>query len=243
MKHFWSLLFFTSASLAQSEVISTDFPDQTESPTLVNPHMFQAEIFFCREKHDSGFSTLAPSMLIRFGVNEHFEVRATTTYAIIDQTGNSVKGFEPVNIGLKAKLMDENGAIPTTSLIAHLQFPGMASAPFLANYHATDICLAMQHTLSDKTSLGYNLGAGWDGFSAHATFLYTLAAGYSLTDTLTCFGEIYGFAPEDQTAWHSVDGGFTLLTGRNLLVALWGGIGLTDDAPDYFAAAGFAFRL
>lgn len=243
MKLIVLILFFTSISFAQSDTIVTDFPDQTETPTLVNTGMFQAEIFLCREKQDSGFSNVAPAMLMRFGVNQFFEIRATATYSIVDQPGNSTNGFEPVNIGLKAKLIEENGAIPAASIIAHLQFPGIASEPLKAQYLSSDIRLAMQHTLSDKTSLGYNLGAGWDGFSANATFLYTLAVGQSLTDNLSCFGEIYGFTPEHQTAWHSVDGGFTFHTGPNFLIALWGGFGLTENAPDYFAAAGFSFRI
>ena len=112
MKLIVLILFFTSISFAQSDTIVTDFPDQTETPTLVNTGMFQAEIFFCREKQDSGYATLAPSMLMRFGVNQYFEIRATATYSMIDETENSSQGFEPVSIGLKAKLTEESGALP-----------------------------------------------------------------------------------------------------------------------------------
>jgi hypothetical protein len=101
----------------------------------------------------------------------------------------------------------------------------------------------MQHTLSEKMSLSYNLGAEWDGFSAEPTFLYTLTTGYSITEKLGSYIELFGFAPQNNKANHSFDGGITYLINNNFMLDLSSGFGITKNAPDYYVAVGFSFRI
>lgn len=101
----------------------------------------------------------------------------------------------------------------------------------------------MQHTLTDKISFSYNLGAEWDGFTAQPIFLYTASGGYAISDKLGTFIEIFGFAPQENTANHSADAGFTYLISDNFMVDLSGGLGITSNAPNHFVSVGFSFRL
>jgi hypothetical protein len=101
----------------------------------------------------------------------------------------------------------------------------------------------LQHGLSDKVSIGYNLGAEWDGETAEPTFIYTFTTAFSLTDRLGCYIEAFGFAPQKQTARHQADGGFTYLFSDNAQLDISGGIALTENAPDYYTSLGFSFRL
>ena len=101
----------------------------------------------------------------------------------------------------------------------------------------------MQHTLSDKISLGYNLGAEWDGETPEPTFIYTLTSGFALSEKTGFFIELYGFAPQQDKAEHRFDGGFTYLVTNDLMLDASAGFGITDNAPDYFTAIGFSFRL
>ncbi|MGK4566621.1 transporter [Flavobacterium sp. 3HN19-14] len=96
--------------------------------------------------------------------------------------------------------------------------PDLASSKLKAEYYAPRFRFTMQHTLSDKISLGYNLGAEWDGETPDATFLYTLTTGFSLSEKLGCYIEVYGFAPQNDTADHRLDGGFTYLVSDNFMI-------------------------
>jgi len=44
---------------------------------------------------------------------------------------------------------------------------------------------------------------------AEPTFIYTLTTGYSISEKIGSYVEVFGFAPQTQTANHSFDGGVT----------------------------------
>jgi hypothetical protein len=101
----------------------------------------------------------------------------------------------------------------------------------------------MQHTLTDNISLGYNLGTEWDGETPEPVFIYTLATGFSLTEKIGAYIEVYGFAPQLSRAEHRADAGFGWYMNPNILFDLSGGVGITDNAPDYYGSLGFSIRL
>jgi hypothetical protein len=99
------------------------------------------------------------------------------------------------------------------------------------------------HTLSDKFSLSYNVGAAWNGTTPEATFLYTLALGYSISNKLAVFIESYSFFPEASKADNRFDAGFTYKITTVVQFDISGGIGLSDNSPDSFLSTGISFRL
>ncbi|RZJ68453.1 MAG: transporter [Flavobacterium sp.] len=224
--------------------IATDRPDQTETPAIVPTGMFQAEIGFAFEKGNAGEETFVhPTALWKYGVNENFELRIITEFSSLNAPDKKITGLSPVLFGFKAKLLEEKGFIPKTSIIAHLQVPDLASKELKAEYYAALFRFTMQHTLSEHISLGYNLGAEWNGMTPNATFIYTLTTGFGLTEKLGCYVEVFGFAPEDETAYHSADGGFTYLVSDDFMLDASAGFGITEEAPDYYVSLGFSFRL
>jgi hypothetical protein len=226
------------------EPIETDRPDQTESPSIVPKGMIQVETGFSFEQTDDDIKNLlTPSVLWKYGVTDKFELRLITEFASEDTVGETLSGFKPILVGLKVSLSEEKGIIPKTSFIAHLLLPNIASEDFKAEHYAGEFRFTMQHTLSDKVKLGYNLGAEWDGESPDATFVYTFTTGFSITEKFGIYAEVFGFAPENETAYHSFDGGITYLLSDNAMIDASGGFGLTENAPDYYAALGFSFRL
>jgi hypothetical protein len=251
MKQIFSTLFLVigSVGFAQTtetpeiEPIEADRPDQTETPSIVPKGMFQMENGFVFEKDGNAKTFVTPTSLWKYGVNENFELRLITELSFTEADGQRLDGLNPVKVGFKAKLFDEKGIIPKTSIIAHLQIPDLASKSLKADYYAALFRFTMQHTLSDKFTLGYNLGAEWDGLTPNATFIYTLTGGFSITDDLGCYAEIFGFAPEEETAYHSIDGGFTYLLSNDFMLDASAGFGITENAPDYYVSLGFSFRL
>ena len=206
--------------------------------------MFQVETGFTFQKneaHNTIFSL--PSTLWKYGVNENFELRLITEWVTEEIDKIKSSGFTPVYIGFKVKLAEEKGIFPKTSFIAHISLPNVASSIYKTDYNATEFRFTLQHTLSEKVSLSYNLGSEWNGFTAEPTFLYTLTTGYSISQKLGSYIEIFGFAPQKDKANHNLACGLTYLINPNFMLDLSSGIGIADNAPNHYFAFGFSFRI
>ena len=229
---------------AQNEPIQCDRPDQTETPSIVPKGMFQVETGFTFQKNNQiSNSSSLPSVLWKYGVNENFEIRLITEYVSEKINNEKKSGFTPVLIGIKIKLCEEKGVIPKTSFIGHVGLPNAASARYKNNFVAPEFRFTMQHTLFEKLSLSYNLGCEWDGVTPQTTFIYTLTTGYSFTDKLGSYIELFGFAPQNESPIHNADAGLTYLITNNFMLDLSSGIGITDNAPKHYLAFGFSFRI
>ncbi|HYV91476.1 MAG TPA: transporter [Chitinophagales bacterium] len=223
--------------------IQTDRPDQTETPFTVPKNHFQVENGFSVEQTDNITKSFTePSTLFKYGLNDHFEVGLITEFTTI-KSNLTIFGLSPVTVRFKEKITDEKGVLPTTSFIGYLTIPHFATDNLKVTYFAPAFRFTMQHTLSEKISIGYNLGAERDGESAEPAFIYTLTTGYSISDKVGAYAEIYGFVPQSSKADHRFDCGLNYLLRTNILLDISGGTGLTHNAPDYYLALGFSFRL
>jgi hypothetical protein len=239
-----SIVSYCSLTAQNREPIATDRPDQTETPAIVPQGMFQAETGFTYQKNNhTSTSWILPSTLWKYGVSENFELRLITEFVTEEIDAEKTSGIVPLLIGCKIKICSEKGWLPKTSFIGHLSIPNTASKKYKADFYAPEFRFTMQHTLSDKISLGYNLGSEWDGFSAEPTFIYTLTTGYSITEKLGSYIELFGFAPQKESENHNFDGGFTYLITPNFMVDLSAGVGLTHNAPNHYFALGISFRI
>lgn len=240
------LILFISTSIysQNSKPIEADRPDQTETPSIVPKGMFQVETGFTFQKNNDRNTTFSlPTTLWKYGVNENFELRLITEFASEKIEDENTNGLLPVYVGFKVKLSEEKGIIPKTSFIAHISLPNAASTNYKTDNFAPEFRFVMQHTLSEKFSFSYNLGAEWDGFIAEPTFIYTLTTGYSITKKMGSYIELFGFAPQNDKANHNVDGGITYLINNNFMLDLSGGYGITSNAPKHYVAFGFSFRI
>jgi len=237
--------FLTEISFAQEiPPIETDRPDQTESAAVVPKDHFQIECGFSYEKEDLQYSSsYYPSVLWKYGVNDKFELRLITELTTSKFLSSTTTGIGPVAVGFKTKLAEEKGIWPVVSFIGHIAIPEAASSEFKLKYYAPDFRFAMQHTLSENISVGYNLGAEWDGFSAEPVFIYSFVTAYSFTSVTAAYIEIYGFAPQYMKSDHRLDGGITFTIKPNLMLDLSGGFGITENAPEYYIGAGVSARF
>ncbi len=242
---FLFLILITQFVVAQTtEPIQADRPDQTETPAIVPKGMFQVETGFTFQKNNKFSKTnTLPTVLWKYGVNENFELRLITEFTSEKVIYEKQDGLLPIYVGFKVKLSEEKGIVPKTSFIALIGLPNAASTKYKNEFYAPEFRFVMQHTLSKKMSLSYNLGAEWDGLSAEPTFLYTLTTGYSITKKFGSYIELFGFAPQKNKANHNFDAGITYLINNNFMLDLSSGIGVTKNAPYHYFAFGFSFRI
>ncbi|MDQ3143038.1 MAG: transporter [Bacteroidota bacterium] len=241
------LVFISSQVLwcQEMEPIQTDRPDQTETPSLIPKNYLQIETGFSYEK-DKFQNTIytIPSTLWKYGVNERFELRLITEFTGAKNVDNITEfGLLPITVGIKTSLAEESGIWPKISLLGHLSLSALASENFKATFFAPAFRFTFQNSLTDRLSVGYNLGAEWDGESPQTIFIYTLALGYSWTEKLASYIELFGFAPEGNKMDHRLDFGLSYLIHPNYLVDLSSGVGISNSELKYYIATGFSFRF
>jgi hypothetical protein len=238
-----SALWCTGAVAQGIEPIQADRPDQTETPFTVPRNHFQMELGFVYEKtNDVVESYTLPTALLKYGLNDHFEIGIITEMSGI-KTRETQYGLIPVSLRFKERICDENGLLPMTSFIGYLAVPKVASEGFQATYFAPSFRFTMQHSLSEKMVLAYNLGAEWDGESAEPIFIYTLTTGMAFTNKFGGYIELYGYAPQNSLPDHRCSAGISYLIKPNVMVDLSGGYAFSEPAPDYYVGVGFSFRL
>ncbi len=224
--------------------IQLDRPDQTECPFITPKNYIQIENGFTIENKDKNQKTYYyPSSLWKFGVNEKFELRLIT--GLISEKINRITttGFLPISFGFKTALFEEKGLIPKTSLIGHITSSKLGSKEFQTKYIKPSFRFTMQHTLTNKITLAYNLGAEWNGENANHSYIYTLTTGFSFTEKIGFYTELYGFIPTENKADHRFDCGFTYLINNDFIIDISGGLGLTENAQKNYIALGISYRF
>lgn len=248
-------LFFAVALQAQQQVpdLVTDRPDQTESAATVPKHFLQIETGFILENDENEISRNKSfaynTTLLRYGLWDNFELRLGAAYLGDNVTkknsdfSQNIAGFSPLHVGFKVKVAEEKGLRPDIAFLGGLELPFTAGSDYKPSYTAATMRFAFSHTLTDRFSLGYNLGAEWDGETAVPGYFYSVALGIGLIENLGMFVESFGTIQEAGTAQHQIDAGFTYLLTPNFQVDISGGIGLNDAAPDNFISFGLSYRI
>ncbi len=237
--------FSQNDSIPEIDPIATDRPDQTESASLVPPGYVQMELGFGKINSDQAHSFFFPNALLKYGVNENFELRFISTYTSIHEDGSSeVNGFLPIALGFKTKFAEENGIWPKISLLGHFVMPGIVSDEISIENLAPDFRFAFQHSISDFFSLGYNLGVFWDGYNPEPIYIYSFAPGFSIGN-FGFYVEGYGFIPQgsDREVRFLVDGGVTYLLISNLQFDFSLGQNLTNNIVESYFALGVSYRF
>ena len=250
-------LFFPPPAFAQDDLV-TDRPDQTESSVTVLEGHWQLESGWTMTRDDDGgLSTKMnelPGTLVRIGVSRAWELRFGWSGLVREATTwegirTDVEGAGDAELGAKVYLREERGAAPEVALLFSTSVPvgddDLTSGRFDPSFR-----LSLADTLSDRLSLGYNLGMEWatdDETGDRHTLsrgIYTVALGISLGERTGAFVELYGDVSASDTGSpaHSFDGGFTWLLTDTLQLDLAGGVGLSDAASDWFVGLGVSLR-
>jgi len=248
------------SATAATPPLVTDRPDQTESAQLVPPSNVQFEIGLSFAEEDAGgvesSSYGLPETLVRWGLNEHFELRfGMDGYRWMDTrtvggTSSNTSGFGDLSIGIKNHLWKEDGARPQAAFLGTLTLPTGESG-FSSERADPSFRLLLANSLTESLSLGYNVGAAWETSETapgveetRSSLEWTVALGIGVNERVSLFVE--GFGSTGLSAGgapsNSVDGGMTWLIRDNLQFDCFVGFGLSEAADDWSSGIGISYR-
>jgi hypothetical protein len=242
LKNLYSFFILLSSlqSFAQDQgAIATDRPDQTESPFLVPKGMWQIEIGTAFESivnSKENFIWVSPTVLWKYGVNKNFELRLITESLQLKTNAVKDRFSTPTIIGFKVKFNEAQGFWPETALIGHLYWDKTETNKRIAS---PSFRFLMQHNLSEKTAISYNLGAEWVLGSLQPLYIYTLSNSWSLSKKWGGFYELYGFTNSNFKE-HNFDAGLTYLISPNVQLDISASRGLNN--PGYYLSSGLSLR-
>lgn len=235
----------------EPEEMVTDRPDQTEAPSLVSKGFLQVETgFFYKDEEENGLNektTGYNTSLLRYGLLDNLELRFGFDLIKMREEMNGSEiaeystGFEPLLLGAKIGVAEEKGSFPEIGFIGHLYLPFAAAQDYRPESIGVDFRFAFSHGFSNS-DLSYNLGAEWRDDNPEANFIYSIAYGFDITENFGAFAELYGDLPEDRSAAHHWDAGFTYMFQHNIQLDAFVGKGINNDQK-LLAGGGISFRL
>jgi len=232
-----------------AEPLVTDRPDATESSSVVAPGFIQYEVGIkTTEDSDGEKGSEFGSSLLRVGLVEDWELRVGWDGYFDSE---EVSGASDGVLGFKYFIVPEAeaGLLPEVALLVHTSLP-IGDDELTSDQMDPDFLWAFSHTLNDRLSLGYILGvkletkAKDNGKKATlASGLYSVALGYGATEQLGFYIEVFGdvaFSADESPV--SLDWGMTWLFSEDTQLDLFAGLGLNDDADDWFVGLGYSIR-
>lgn len=234
------ILTFSSLTIYSQKTIVTDRPDQTESALTVPFGAFQIESGLRYEwvgtYNEFNLFTL-PTTLVRYGIIENLELRFQLDHYLFNQHSSTQSGFGDFSLGLKGKLYsDENTDM---AFIAIAVIP--SGNEYFRNPRTSFTGLfSISHILSDAVNLAYNFGINYDPYK-NVNFIYSVATGFSLTENLSTFVEVFGTWHRFMSTSVSFDLGFTYLLNNNLQLDASFGKGINYKTN--FLSLGLSWRI
>ena len=184
-----------------------------------------------------------PNVLFRYGLIKVLELRlAVELSSSYDVTAYTTKtGFNPVQPGLRIRLLKPHKFIPAMAFMGGLSIPKAASNPYRQTYWAPFFQLSAEQDITSKLSFEYALGMQWDGDSFQRSYFTSINMEYDFTPASTVYADLYYLQPESDQPDVRIDIGVTRSITNNLQFDLSTGAGLTAAAPEFFFNIGFIF--
>ncbi len=241
----------------------TDRPDFTESTEAVPAGHVQLEagytFTFDREGTDRTRDHTAPELLLRIGLVENMELRigwdgySWTESRFEAETRSGLRatrevwtqGANDLSLGFKLKLAEQDGLIPHFGVLGAITVPS-GGAGFSSGDVDPELVLLWAYDVTDSLAIAGNVGlavlteSGTRFLQTSASFSVAVA----VTERLGAYAEYYGLYPnaEGSDSAHTINGGLTYLISNDFQIDVRVGAGLNEEADDFLAGVGFAWR-
>ena len=243
----------TTPDVPPPAIISTDRGSFGDSTSIMPPFRLNLESGFTvawRDRDGTDRQVInGPEILARVGLIEDIlEFRALWSGYVDSRedsaTGRTTaEGFADVALGVKLKLLDQNGLLPRTVLVAQT-YVGTGNAEVTGDVDPT-VKAALSWDLGSGWALLANAGAAWpsDAEGHYTQGIGSILASWTVLEETTLFAEYYALFPigRDDDAAHAVDFGVWQRIGPSVQLDARIGFGLNDAADDVLVGAGISF--
>lgn len=250
LKNVFGIILFTviSLSTANAQYIGTAFPSNTFGAGTLQKKQLQLELEF----RDFNFTSDQPSIslpigLLRFGVRDNMEVYTVGVYNLginkeITPTAYT-GGFSDWRIGSKLNFLKSTDKL-------NMSVDVNTGILFKDSLYAANptVTLILNQSLGNKFGLTVNLATTAvnplsDELSMRGN--YTALLGYSVSDRMSAYVELYGGLPkfEIENASFNIGTGIGYAVAKNTRLNLSGGIALKDFGNNYYVSLGIGQRI
>ncbi len=230
------------AAEAQEAEFTADRPGASTGPATVAAGVVQWEQGVQYDGDGAKGMFTFSNTLFRFGVTDGFELRLGGDAFIYNEGEAWRPAFSGLTLGTKINIFEGRGAIPEVAVMANLAIPATGNEGFVVEHLAPSLYLLFENPLTDRWSLGYNVGVEWDGTLPAPSAFVALGASYAITDNLGCFVESYNYFSRMGNAYMA-DAGFSLQVARKVQLDLAANIDLCHPAQAWAVSFGVAWQL
>jgi len=234
----------------------TDRPDFTEASTTVGLGVAQLEFGYTYIHDISGGQGVHTQSfgepLLRVGIlAEWLEFRIalfplenrTVTSGITEITA----GADELYLGFKIALTPQEGLLPEMALIPQMNVPIGSNATSDSVEPGVNWIYAWEISdfISTAGSTQGNRRVDGSG-DAYLEMAQSWTVAYSLTDRVGAYTEWFALIPssaDTAQAEHYANGGFTFLLSNDVQFDIRAGVGLNEEAADFFTGTGLSVRL
>jgi hypothetical protein len=225
---------------------TADRPGASTGPSVVGHHVVQLEQGIQYDGDGSRYGTYTFSnTLLRYGLFPNMEIRLGGD-AFLYPSGGCVISYSPafsgISLGTKIKCFDGMGPIPAISVLADFSIPRTASQGFNVDHLAPSLYLLFENPVNDWFSIGYNVGAEWDGTSPTPTAFVALCLGFSATENLGCFVESYNYFGRLGNQY-AMDFGLNWQVSRKVQLDVAANMDLTNPSQCWTISCGVAWQI
>jgi hypothetical protein len=253
----WSYGTSHSGGPNLDEPLVTDRPDFTEASVTVGRGVAQIEFGYTYAfNDDAGGSVKFQSFgepLLRYGVLADWLEFRIALFPVNERItvgglSHSTGGTEDLYTGFKIALTPQEGILPEMALIPQMIIP-TGSGAFTSSSWEPGLNWIYGWELNDFISTAGSTQGNRridDTGNSYLKMAQSWTVAYSLTNKLGAYTEWFAFFPsgaDTARTEHYGNGGFTYLITDDMQFDIRAGIGLNDEAVDYFFGTGLSIRF
>lgn len=240
---FTVLMMFSFVGIFAQEVeFTADRPGASTGPSTVAKGVIQWEQGVQYDGDGGKGAFTFSNTMFRYGLFNGVELRLCGDGFIYNNGSKWKPAFSGVSIGTKIRCYEGDGAVPAVSVLADFSIPYTGTECFVVENFTPSLYLLFENNLNDKLSLGYNVGAEWNGVSPSPVAFLALCLGYSINDDLGCFVESYNYFGKAGNQF-CADFGFNYMVGHKVQLDVAANLDLRDPAHCWAVSFGVAWQM
>lgn len=197
-----------------------------------------------------------PAISLRYGILNNFEFNLAISFRqefiytahwseiiSLDRTSTAY-GWGMLQAGTKINFFGGKKFLPVSAFIVNLSIP-LGDYYYHTDYVSPELKFAFNNVISERFSVNYNFGYGWNIYDRFTKPYGTYAVSISsnLVKRLNAFVETYALLENHRSPDMRGGAGFSYLIAKNVMADFSGGIGFSERSPDFSLGMGISLRL